>query len=174
VSDLAYAAQAFQDIENSDAEPFDLALLTPEQAAGKTPKWADLIALWQARRQGELAPDWSQFDFADFRGLHASMVVSEFQTDEPDPTMFLIGEEFRRLYDSNPRGLSFSQTTPRLYAIQFRDHFQAIRDHGWIGHVQGQVAMKGKEHFSVEVLELPLRYGAAAIQRMFHLVEVTL
>lgn len=158
-------------VENPDAEPFVLRRLTAPEAIAAAPHLAALIRLWDERRAGALAPDWSAMEFADFRGWHASMVVSDIPADEPDPVYRVIGEDFRIVSYSTEPGQRFSDRTPLLYERQFREHFREIRDQGLIGWSIGPVAFVGREHLRMKVLELPFRNGGERVSRLAHLMS---
>jgi hypothetical protein len=98
--------------------------------------------------------------------------LSVFNAEEPDPYFVLSGETFTRAIDFNVKGVHFSQGWPRLFDLQFREHFGAIRDTGLIGLTEGKVATSTRNFLSIRVLELPVRDGGDEVQRMIHVVRV--
>ena len=168
--DSRTAEALLQAAENPDAKPFVLRRFGPEQAALEAPHLAPLIRLWAERRGQQGVPDWSEMDFADFRGWHAAMVVSDLPPDEPDPQFRIVGEDLRIVDYTTDPGQRFSDRTPRLYARQFREHFRQIRETGLIGWSVGPVAFLGREHRRVKVLELPFRNGGPAVSRLVHVM----
>ena len=168
--DTRTAAALFEAAENPNAEPFVLRRFGPEQAAQAAPHLAALIRLWAERRGERALPDWSEMDFADFRGWHAAMVLSDLPADEPDPQFRIVGEDFRMVEYTTDPGQRFSDRTPLLYARQFREHFRQIRETGLIGWSVGPVAFLGREHRRVKVLELPFRNGGPAVSRLVHVM----
>jgi hypothetical protein len=109
-------------------------------------------------------------EFADFRGWHSRLVISDLPADEPDPLYRVIGEDFRVVSYSTEPGQRFSDRTPLLYDRQFREHFREIRDRGLIGWSVGPVAFFGREHVRLNVLELPFRDGGASVARLVHIM----
>lgn len=166
--------------ENPNAPPFDLVRLMPDAALAAAPEFRALIELWLTKcPEGAVngiasIPDWSDFDFADFRGWHADMVLSIFpDPDEPDPEFRIAGETYSQIVDGPVKGTRFSDSWPRLYGVQFRRHFQAIRDTGLVGLAEGRHATMGRGHITLRVLELPCRDGGTVVARLIHGVRVT-
>ncbi|MEX2630216.1 MAG: hypothetical protein WD341_09790 [Tistlia sp.] len=164
----------FQAVENPDAAPFELQRLDVEGALEAAPRLASLIQLWDERRGEAAVPDWADMDFADFRGWHAALVVSDLPAGEPDPIYRVIGEDFRIVSYTTEPGQKFSDRTPLLYDRQFREHFREIRDRGLIGRATGPAAFVGREHLRLEVLELPFRNGGERVARLVHLMSYDL
>ena len=84
----------------------------------------------------------------------------------------LPGETFTQAIDANVKGVHFSEGWPRLYNLQFREHFGAIRQHGLIGLSEGRIAMSARSFLSIRVLELPVRAGGDDVRRLIHVVKV--
>lgn len=168
--DRRTAAALLEAAEIPDAEPFVLRRLAPEQAALAAPHLAHLIRLWAERRGQQRVPIWSEMDFADFRGWHANIVVSDLPSDEPDPEFRIVGEDFRIVDYTTDPGQKFSDRTPLLYARQFREHFREIRETGLIGWSVGPAAIVGREHLRLKVLELPFRNGGTTVSRLVHVM----
>ncbi|WP_193370561.1 PAS domain-containing protein [Pelagibius marinus] len=150
----------------------DLKRLTLEEALEAAPDFRGMLEVWSSKRRDEQIPGWSDFDFPDFVGWHSDLVLSIFKTEEPDPYFVLSGETFTRAIDFNVKGVHFSQGWPRLFDLQFREHFGAIRDTGLIGLTEGKVATSNRNFLSIRVLELPVRDGGDEVQRMIHVVRV--
>jgi len=70
------------------------------------------------------------------------------------------------------KGVHFSGGWPRLFDLQFRDHFGAIRQSGLIGLTEGRNAISTRNFLSIRVLELPVRAGGADVRRLIHVVRV--
>lgn len=169
----AVTEEVFRSLEeDTSSPPMDLQRLTAEEAPAVAQDFAGMIEVWKSKRGASRLPDWSDFDFPDFRGWHSDLVLSVFQNDEPDPYFILSGETFSRVVDFNFKGVFFSDCWPRLYDLQFRDHFRAIRDEGLIGLTEGKVATANRSFHSVRILELPVRDGGEGVKRMIHLVRV--
>ncbi len=158
--------------EDVSSPPMDLKRLTLEEALEAAPDFRGMLDVWAGKRQGDQLPDWADFDFPDFRGWHSDIVLSVFNAEEPDPYFVLSGETFTRAIDFNVKGVHFSQGWPRLFDLQFREHFGAIRDTGLIGLTEGKVATSTRNFLSIRVLELPVRDGGDEVQRMIHVVRV--
>ena len=146
--------------------------MTLEEARAAAPDFLGMLDLWSDKRNGAPLPDWQDFDFPDFRGWHPDIVLSVFDSDEPDPLFVLSGETFTQAIDVNVKGVHFSEGWPRLYDLQFREHFGAIRRHGLIGLSEGRIAMSARSFLSVRVLELPVRAGGGDVRRLIHVVKV--
>lgn len=159
--------------EAPDARPFDLRRLDAEEALAAAPDFASLIALWSGRRAGAAVPDWHDMEFADFRGWHSALLVSDITDGEPDPLFRVIGEDYRIVRDSSLPGQRFSELMPRLYERQFREHFRAIRDQGLLGLAVGPAALVGREHVHLRILELPFRRGGDGVRRLLHALSPT-
>ncbi len=157
--------------EDVSSPPMDLKRLTLEEALAAAPDFQGMLEVWGSKCRGDEVPDWHDFDFADFRGWHADIVLSVFKSEEPDPCFVLSGETFTRVIDFNVKGVHFSEGWPRLFNMQFREHFSAIRETGLIGLTEGKVATSDRSFQSIRVLELPLRDGGDRIQRMIHVVR---
>lgn len=158
--------------EDVTSPPMDLKRLTLEEAREAAPDFRGMLDVWGAKRQDERPPDWHDFDFSDFRGWHSDIVLSVFDKEEPDPCFVLSGETFTRAIDYNVKGVHFSEGWPRLYDLQFREHFGAIRETGLIGLTEGKVATSARSFLSIRVLELPVRNGGERVERMIHVVRV--
>ncbi|HMA16176.1 MAG TPA: PAS domain-containing protein [Kiloniellaceae bacterium] len=158
--------------EDVTSPPMDLQRLTLEEALAAAPDFRAMLDLWNSKRRGAALPEWSDFEFSDFRGWHADIVLSVFDSDEPDPHFVLSSETFTQAIDFNVKGVHFSEGWPRLFGLQFREHFGAIRRNGLIGLVQGKIAMSSRSFLSIRVLELPLRAGGEDVKRMIHVVRV--
>lgn len=157
--------------EDVTSPPMDVKRLTLEEAREAAPDFRGMLDVWASKRQGDSLPDWSDFDFADFRGWHSDIVLSVFDSDEPDPCFVLSGETFTRVIDYNVKGVHFGDGWPRLYNLQFREHFGAIRETGLIGLTEGKVATSARNFQCIRVLELPVRAGGDRVQRMIHVVR---
>ena len=160
----------FQGTEDPDAPPLVLRCFAPEAARTALPDFAALVDLWLERRGAAAVPDWADFDFADFRGWHERITLGSFDTPEPDPTLRLVGESFVEAFGSSAKGLRISEVAPLLYERQLRDHFRSIRQEGLIGLTCGQTPFVGRRHVPMRILELPLRYGGAEVQRTLHVL----
>lgn len=158
-------------VENPDTPPFELRRFGPDEAAKAAPHLRPLIELWNSRRGTRPVPDWSDVDFADFRGWHAAIVVSDLVGDEPDPLFRIVGEDYRIADFATTGGQRFSDRTPRLYERQFREHFGAIRDSGLIGWAVGSAAIVGREHVRLKILELPFTNGGQRVSRLVHVMS---
>jgi hypothetical protein len=166
------AAQSIEDLLQSPRQAQKTThLVTAERALELVPDFAPLIALWNERRGDAPAPCWSQMDFTDFMGWHPDIVMSSFEGDEPDPVYRIIGETFAQMTNVPRRGMRFSEYAPELYESQLREHFRKLRDGALIGVVEGQAAVIGFEHVSLQVLELPFRDGGERIERLVHAVR---
>lgn len=163
----------FARLEDPNAEPLHLSLLKPADALEAAPDFADLIRLWLDRRGDAAVPDWCDMDFTDFRGWHAALVLGAFEDEEPDPRFRLVGEDFQQLAQRNVTGQRFSELVPRLYDLQFREHFRRLRAEGLIGLSEGRFALYDRQHVGVRVLELPFRNGGHGIERTLHAVLET-
>lgn len=115
-------------------------------------------------------PDWADFDFADFVGWHSSLILGEFEGEEPDITMRLIGQAFVDAAAVNARGRRISEVTPLLYERQLREHFGRIRAEGVIGLTTGRTPFKGRGHVPMRVMELPFRFGGPKVTRTLHVL----
>jgi hypothetical protein len=159
------------DMERPDAEPFVLRLFEPEEALQAGTAFDDLIRLWMSRREGAQTPDWSRFDFADFRGWHEYLVISVFPDDEPDPVFRIIGEGWKSVIQQDLTGLRFSEYLPRLFDRQFREHLRAIRQTGKIGWSVGASATIHREFIRRQVIEFPVRRGGEGIDGLIHAIH---
>lgn len=168
MSDAAFLQQIFETAEDANAAPMELHLISPNQALAAAPDFADLIRLWLERRGDAEVPDWRDVDFPDFRGWHASLILGQFVDDEPDPVMRIAGQDYVDIARNNPKGARFSHVLPRLYRLQYREHFGAIRDRGLIGLSVGRMAFVDRGHVRLRVLELPFRDGGPKVERMLH------
>jgi len=146
----------------------DLRCFAPAAAFAALPEFGALIRLWLQRRGPAEVPDWSDVDFVDFRGWHAFLLLGRFDGNEPDPTLRMAGEGYIEMTKQNPRGWRISELVPRLYDLQFRDHFRRIRNDGAIGLTSGKVPLKGRGHVSLRILELPFRDGGSGVRRTLH------
>jgi len=158
--------------EDANSPPMDLMRLTLEEAQVAAADFRGMLDVWAAKRQGARLPDWKDFDFPDFRGWHSDIVLSIFDSEEPDPYFVLSGETFTRAVDFNVKGVHFSDGWPRLFDLQFREHFGAIRAEGLIGITEGKVATSTRSFLSIRVLELPLTDGGDDVKRLIHVVKV--
>ncbi|WP_161973656.1 PAS domain-containing protein [Hwanghaeella grinnelliae] len=160
--------------EDENAPLFNLRRLPMDKVFEAAPEFSSLIGVWDGKRRGgEALPDWSRFDFVDFRGWHSDIVISCFPDAEPDPLFRISGENFNGLVNSNIAGARFSTYWPRLFGIQFRDHFQTIRDTGNIGLVEGRLAAQSRGFLTVQVIELPCRDGGDGVGRLIHGIRVS-
>lgn len=157
--------------EDVTSPPMDLQRLTLEEALEVASDFRGMLDVWAGKRQGDRLPDWADFDFSDFRGWHADIVLSIFDKEEPDPCFVLSGDTFTRIIDYNVKGVHFSEGWPRLFDLQFREHFGVIRETGLIGLTEGKVATSARSFQSIRVLELPVRNGAERVERMIHVVR---
>jgi len=71
--------------EDVDSPPMDLKRLTFEEALAAAPDFQAMLHLWNSKRRGAPLPDWSDFDFPDFRGWHADIVLSVFTPTSRTP-----------------------------------------------------------------------------------------
>jgi len=163
-------ADVMQGVEDPDAEPLVMQRFTPAEAKAALPDYADLIDLWLARRGTEAVPDWADFDFADFVGWHSSLILGAFESDEPDITLRLVGQDFVDAAALNAKGRRMSEVTPLLYKRQLREHFSKIRAEGLIGLTSGKTPFKGRSHVPMRIMELPFRYGGPQVTRMLHVL----
>jgi len=148
----------------------DLQLFSAEEARAALPDFADLINLWLARRGSAAVPDWSDVDFADFRGWHDSIVLGVFESDDPDPTLRLAGQTYIDVTQQNPTGRRLSELAPRMFDLYFREHFRQIRDQGLIGLASGRQPIKERTHVMLRILELPFRDGGDRVERTVHVL----
>lgn len=155
-------------VEDPGAAPMAHRCFSPEEARAALPDFAELIDLWLERRGAAAVPDWGDVDFADFRGWHASILPGRFESQEPDPTLRLAGQNFIDVTQHNPKGLRMSQIAPRLYELHFRDHFRRLREQGLIGLTTGQLFLRGRDHVALRVLELPFRESGSEVMRTVH------
>ena len=170
MNDTTTIADVFGGIEDPDAEPLTLHRFAPEEALTALPDFGDLIELWLARRGPAAVQDWGDFDFADFRGWHASIILGSFESAEPDPTMRLVGQAFVDAAAANAKGLRISEVTPLLYERQLKEHFRKIRDEGLIGLASGRTPFRDRGHIPMRILELPFRHGGTAVVRTIHVL----
>lgn len=170
MSDILPVTKALAAAEDPNAEPMELRCFTAEEARAALPDFAELIELWMARRGGAAVPDWRDFDFADFRGWHDSLVVGRFEGDEPDPTLRLAGQTYIEVTQQNPTGRRLSELAPRMFDLYYREHFRQIRDHGLIGLAVGRQPLKGRSHVQLRILELPFRDGGPGVARTLHVL----
>jgi hypothetical protein len=162
--------QLFNAAESPTAAPFELRRLLPDEAGAAAPEFAGLIDLWRERRGAAAVPDWSSVEFADFRGWHSALMLSELSEADPDPRFRLIGEDYRMIRDSSLPGQRFSELMPRLFALQFREHFRQIARLGHMGLATGPAAFVGREYLRLRILELPFRHGGEAVARLLHVL----
>ena len=163
----------FAAVEDPDAPPLKVQRFRPDEARGALPEFAELIDLWLERRGGEAVPDWSDFDFPDFVGWHAFLMLSRFESDAPDPTFRLAGEKVTDLMQFQLSGRRLSSLAPRNYEQRLRDHFSEIRAQGLIGLTTGQLPVEGRSHAVMRILELPFREGGATVERLLHVMSRT-
>lgn len=156
--------------ENPKAEPFTLRLIQPEAAVRSLPEFSDLVTLWLDRRTNTWVPDWSSVEFSDFRGWHSALVVSAFEGAEPDPKWRIVGNDYNEMAGVGNTGKRFSDVLPRLYQLQLRDHFAAIREHGLIGLSEGRLSAIDRGHIHVKIMELPFTDGDCRIERLVHAI----
>jgi len=160
--------EAWASFESENPVSLTLRLLTPDEALTAATPFASLIRVWLDRRSDAAPPDWSTFDFADFRGWHSRLMTTVFPDDQPDPEFRIVGDAWRNMSGGNIRGRRFSQCTPRLYATQYHMHFRAIRDTGLVGWSYGRPTIAGREHVRIQIIELPIRHGSPAIGGLIH------
>ena len=97
---------------------------------------------------------------------------SHYETFDPKPDAPSdIRGEFKSI-PTSVKGVHFSEGWPRLFELQFREHFGAIRQSGFIGLVEGKIAMSARSFLSIRVLELPVRAGGEDVKRLIHVVRV--
>lgn len=158
-------------VEQPRAAPYDLRLLSPDEASAAATPFRSLIDLWLSRRGDATVPDWSSFEFADFRGWHEWLGVSVFPGDEPDPCFRILGEGWKSISSFDFTGLCMSEYLPRLYRLQLRAHMSAIRETGCIGLCAGQSALVNREFVHLQIVELPVRRGGERIDGLIHAIE---
>ncbi|MEO3427567.1 PAS domain-containing protein [Pelagibius sp. CAU 1746] len=158
-------------VEDSNLPPLTLQRFQPEEESEALSDFAAIVDLWRERRGGAAVPDWNDMDFSDFRGWHAQLMLSKFETDEPDPTFRLAGERVTELLGFPMQNHRFSELAPRFYALQFRDHFREIRNEGLIGLTSGKLPAKGRAHIFLRILELPFRDGGDKVERILHVLS---
>lgn len=161
-------------IENPDSEPFVLRRFGPEEARTAAPHLAEVIDNWDRRRGDRPLPDWADAEFTDFRGWHSSLVLSDLPEGDPDPVFRIVGEDFRIVSYTTEAGQRFSDRTPMVYERQFREHFGLIRETGLIGWSVGPVAIVGREHIRLKVMEFPYRNGSERVSRLVHVMTYDL
>ena len=155
-------------LEREDSEPMTLLRLDPDRALAAGTPFDPLIEVWLGRRRGSAVPDWDDFEFSDFRGWHSELIISVFPDADPDPEFRIVGETWRALRDGDGTGMRFSQMLPRLYALQFRDHFAAIRDGNLIGWAAGRSPHARTSYLRFQAIELPFRRGGPAVAGLIH------
>lgn len=154
------AAEVFPLLEDPNADPMVLYRMSAEEALAADTPFTDLIQVWANRRTDENPPHWDDFDFAHFRGWHSRLCVTAFRDETPDPEIRISGDEWIATGGASANGLRIGQIVPRLYELQLRDHFQAIRDTGCIGLTVGRVAFVNRGFIRMKIVELPVsRYG---------------
>ena len=157
-------------VEAPAAPPLTAQRFRPEEARAALPEFAEVIDLWLERRGDAAVPDWGAMDFADFVGWHAQMMVSRFESEEPDPVFRLVGEKVAEVFQFSAQNRSVSELAPHFYELQFRDHFREIREQGLVGLTSGKLPAKGRGHASLRILELPFRDGGATVERLVHVL----
>ncbi len=157
-------------VEDPDAPPLTVQRLRPEEARESLPEFAEILDLWLARRGSAAAPDWGDMDFADFVGWHAHIMLSRFESDEPDPIFRLVGEKVAEVLQFAAQNRHVSELAPHFYELQFRDHFRQIREKGVVGLTSGNLPAKGRGHATLRILELPFRDGGATVERLLHVL----
>lgn len=158
----------FAAVEDPSARPLTVQRFRPEEAREALPEFAALIDLWLERRGSASVPDWNDVDFTDFRSWHAYIMLSRFESAEPDPTFRLAGEKVAEVLQFETQGRRVSDLAPQFYELQFRHHFGAIREHGLIGLTSGKLPAKGRGHATLRILELPFRDGGPTVERLLH------
>lgn len=158
----------FSALEDPEAEPLVLRLMGVDEARRAAPDFLALIELWDRRRGARAVPDWRDVEFTDFQGWHADLTLGEFTGADPDPMFRLAGQGHIELTGRNIAGRRFSEAMPRLYGLQFREHFQRLRDEGLIGLSEGRMAQRDRGYIRIRVLELPFRDGGPEVRRTVH------
>lgn len=161
----------FAAVEDPIAPPLKTWLFQPDEALKQLPEFAEIIDLWLERRGSESLPDWVDMDFADFRGWHAHLMLSKFETEDPDPTFRVVGEEVTVLLQFPTQNRRISDLAPTFYELQFREHFRRIRDEGLFGLTSGELPAKGRGHAVLRILEIPFRDGGTRVERLLHVLS---
>lgn len=162
------ADEFFPLLEDPEAEPMDLRRMSVEEALAADTPFTELIRIWADRRTEALAPEWDAFDFADFRGWHSHLCITVFPGDEPDPEFRIMGEAWVATGGASVTGVTVGQAVPRLYRLQLREHFQAIRDTGCVGLSVGRVAFVDRGFMRIQILELPVARDGKPVGGMIH------
>lgn len=158
--------------ERDNPTPANLELLPLNTTLDPASPFATVLTTWNRRRTGAHPPEWTNFDFTDFRGWHSHLKVSVFPDERPDPLFRIMGEAWRSIAMGYLAGKRFSDVRPKIFERQFRDHFKAIRDNALIGRTRSAVSARNRGFTKIEVLELPVGRDGQRVGGLLHCLHV--
>ena len=120
------------------------------------PAFDSVIKLYGQKREGNVMPCRKAFSFRDLRGWHASFFLIEFEPDLSDGRLTILGELYRTLFTGilhqNMRVSDMRSTALSGVADYFRD----LLTGPYVGRYRGNVPHQGREHMTVDILDLPV------------------
>lgn len=115
-----------------------------------------ILERFQQKAAGRIMPAWRDFKIQDLVGWHADMILIEVLPDQRDGHCRIVGDRigphFAQIVRQN-RKLSDSGSPMVSKLLQ---HFDRLLSTPAVAHFNGRIDYEGKDHVSLEMLDLPL------------------
>ena len=116
-----------------------------------------LVRLWQDRRDGRVAPPWSDLDFYDFKGWHGRLCLYEISYDPFDFTCRLSGTEIDALFGRNFTDITASELAEmRIEVPLTMEFYEMTCSQMLITRTSGSLNFHEREHLHTTFIEFPL------------------
>ncbi len=128
--------------------------------------FADLVALWQSKRQGDALPSRADFDFPDFKGWWGRIAIVKFEQAPFNVKFTLWGTQLTEWWgtDYTNKYLGENAKSPEAWLSIEGRYFQEMVSAPFIGLVKGQLDQHDRSHRRVVGVDLPLAIDGKVTQ----------
>ena len=120
------------------------------------PLWADLLSLWESKRNGALLPLWSSFDIYDFKPWLGFIAVNKITREPLDTYTVLWGTGLTELYGEDRTGKTLRNSQVEwCVTLKDMDFWTRVVTEPCIGMSEGNLYWKGRDHVHLSRVFLP-------------------
>ncbi|MEQ9490051.1 MAG: hypothetical protein RIM72_13775 [Alphaproteobacteria bacterium] len=120
--------------------------------------FAPIVRLWLSKFDGDVLPDWTDFEFRDFAGWYGNISLGEIKPDYSEMIFLLWGTGLVDLWGTDYTGKSMEgETIPAHWDTVEKPYVKAIVERKAIGIAGGRLAAIGREFINITYVDLPVR-----------------
>lgn len=116
-----------------------------------------LVELWRSKCGNQEVPDWSKFDFYDFKGWHGSLILTEYYYDPFDYKYLIFGTRIAHYLGVEVTGKLASELGNSKYNPAKDFDFYEMAGKGlYITKVTREMLWRDEPKTTVSFIELPM------------------